>query len=191
MHLFSGAVSMFATERSMKHLRLRYFSYIFAGPTANFVGALLAFPIALERTTVGGLCKYFVVGSVLFGFINLIPSTSGEIKSDGFKIWILLFDRAKRDVLLYWFTLPVCVNEIRTLCRAGDVQRACEKADEFIKKSNMLPSVIAREDYRQRLVKFQAHFQELASQSLNAQVSVKALDSISTLNLAASDYLYN
>ncbi|HET8637296.1 MAG TPA: hypothetical protein VFL96_10635 [Acidobacteriaceae bacterium] len=188
-HLFSGAVSMSATERSMKHLRLRYFSYIIAGPATNFVSALLALPIALERTTTGGLCKYFIVGSVLFGFINLIPFTSGELKSDGYKLWIMLFNRTKRDVLLYWFTLPVRVNEIRAFCRAGDIQHACEKADQFIRISNGLPSVIAKEDYRQRLIKFQAYFQELASQSLIAQVDVNALDPIKTLNLAASDYI--
>lgn len=160
----------------MKHLRLRYFSYILAGPTANLVGALLAFPIALERTTVGGLCKYFVIGSVLFGFINLIPFTSGEFKSDGFKMWILLFNRTQREVLLYWFTLPVRVNEIRALCRAGDIQQACQKADEFIRMSNRLPFVIANEDYRQRLIKFQAYFQELARQTHIAQMDVNALD---------------
>lgn len=175
-HLFSGGVSMFATARSMKHLHLRYFTFILAGPAANFVCGLVALPIAQEQTTVGGLGKYFILGSVFIGLLSLIPFTRGKLKSDGFKIWILLFNRTKRDVLLYWFTVPARLNEIRVLSRTGDIQHTCEKADEFIKMSNKLPTVMANEEYRQRLTKFQTFFQKLAKRDANAQESASKLD---------------
>lgn len=162
----------------MERLRTRYFTFILAGPMANFTCAVLALPIALERTTAGGLAKYFILGSVLIGFINLIPFSSGEIKSDGFKIWMLLFNRTKRDDLLYWLTVPARLNEISVLWRTGNAKHAYEKADEFVRMSKKLPSVMANEEYRQRLIKFEADFQELVNRGNHAQSS-------SDLNLAS------
>lgn len=178
---------MFASERSMKHLRLRYFSYILAGPMANFACGLVAFPVALERRTVGGLGKYFILGSVLIGFINLIPFARGELKSDGFKIWVLLFNRTERDVLLYWFTVRARMNEIRALSRTGDIQHASVKAEEFIKMSNELPSVMANEEYRERLIKFQRTFQGLANRDTNTHKSASDLDPAMTLDIVPSN----
>lgn len=179
---------MSATTRSMKHLRLRYFTFILAGPAANFVCGLVALPIAQEQTTVGGLGKYFILGSVFIGIINLIPFTRGELKSDGLKIWILLFNKSKRDVLLYWFAVRERVNEIRALYRTGDIQHACEKVEEFIQISNDLPSVMANEEYKKRLIKFQTFFQNLANRGTNAHESASDLDSATTLNIAPPDY---
>lgn len=166
----------------MKHLPLRYFASVLAGPMANFACAALALPIALEKTPAGGLAKYFILGSVLFGSINLIPFNSGELKSDGFKLWILLFNRTRRDVLLYWLTVPARMNEIRALYRAGNIQHARVKAEEFIRMSNKLPSVMASEEYRQRLIKFEAFFQKLANSNSEKPESVSDLNTVAALN---------
>jgi hypothetical protein len=69
----------------------------FAGPAANLLSALIVY--ALPRSA-GVLRPVFLVWSLTIGAVNLLPLRTGPMFSDGYRILMLLFDRARGERLL-------------------------------------------------------------------------------------------
>lgn len=160
--LCSGSVLMRATKRAMSRTSRRYFMYLLAGPLANLGVALVAFRIAGQETTIGGIAKYFVIGSVLLGVGNLLPFKRKNLESDGRKLIALLFSKEKRQALLFELTLLERIQEVRTLYQEGQIRLSCDKAEEIAIQSERVPELMASSDYRQALKDFRSLFQRLA-----------------------------
>jgi len=139
----SGGVVMFATQRSMQGLGLRYFTFVAGGPLANLCCALLAIPLWENVGPVAGTVKLFSAGSALICAVNLIPFTRRNLTSDGRRLWDLCFSRKKRETIFYVLTVPERFNEIRSLHIKGNLQEACNRADALIEAGECLPDLPA------------------------------------------------
>jgi hypothetical protein len=160
-YLWSGLIVMQTTKTALVHARGRYVFYTLGGVLANFACALLALPIAIQHSSIGGISKYFVFGCIVFGMANLLPfrSRSLNFDSDGKQILTLLFSE-DRVAKLYWFTVPGKMDEVALLYRAGQVDVACRRAEEFLRKSD---GIEMNAEYRKRMEAFQSLFERIRS----------------------------
>ena len=90
------------TPETTDRLALRASLMFFAGPAANLLSALIAY--GLPRSG-GVLLAVFLVWSLTIGAVNLLPLRTGPMFSDGYRILMLLFDRARGERLLALLTL--------------------------------------------------------------------------------------
>jgi len=150
---------MQTTKESLVHTRRRYVFYMLGGVLANFSCALLALPIAIRHSSIGGIGKYFIFGCIVFGMANLLPfrSRSLDFDSDGKQILTMFFGK-DRVTKLYWFTVPAKMNEVTTLWRTGQVDVACRKAEEFLRESNGMEMSV---EYRKRMEAFRSLFEKI------------------------------
>jgi hypothetical protein len=161
-----------AQERAMSRTLLRYFIYTLAGPLANLGTALLAIQVAKQETTIGGVAKYFMAGSVLLGAGNLLPFKRKNLESDGSKLIALLFSKERRNALLFRLTLLARIQEVRTLHHNGQIQLACNKAEEISMRSERIPELMASADYRRHLADFQSELRKLALSSKDGEKAI-------------------
>ena len=101
--------------RHLSRVTSRYSFYILGGPLANMAAALLALPVALTHTTAGGICRIFVIASVGFSFLNLFPGYGPVGRSDGGKLYDIVFRPTRREELLFRFCIRMRLLEIRHL----------------------------------------------------------------------------
>jgi hypothetical protein len=87
-----------ATPGTTDRLAVRAGVMLFAGPAANLLTAAIlhaADPVSVSGA--GTFLRALMLWSVLLGAINLLPLRTGPFFSDGHRLMILLFDRARGE----------------------------------------------------------------------------------------------
>ena len=118
--------------------------FVLGGPLANFCFILIAMPFFRGDTGFANLVMLFTLFSVFVGALQLIPFKTLGRTSDGAKLWVLLFDRKKREELIFLFTLRARIDEIKVLSQAGQPQAALSKMEQLVSTAENiegLPSV--------------------------------------------------
>jgi hypothetical protein len=90
------------TPETTDRLAMRATVMFLAGPAVNLLSAVIVY--ALPGST-GTLLPVFLVWSLTIGVVNLLPLRTGPMFSDGYRILMLLFDRARGERLLALLTL--------------------------------------------------------------------------------------
>jgi hypothetical protein len=80
--------------RTTDHLAARAGVMLAAGPAANLVSGLMVYPFARSTSL---MSVAFVAWSLMLGVVNLLPLRTGPLFSDGYRILMLLFDRARGE----------------------------------------------------------------------------------------------
>ena len=76
------------------HLAARAGVMLVAGPAANLVSALIVYRLPRSNEAIPAA---FIVWSLVLGVVNLLPIRTGPLFSDGYRILMLLFDRARGE----------------------------------------------------------------------------------------------
>jgi len=100
MNVVSGRVLMQLT-RPDDRLRLRSLMFVAAGPVANLIFAAVLYPIAVHRSTLGGVAKYLFLANIFLAVVNLFPMKAGQRRNDGLQIFKTLFDRKGFEALRF------------------------------------------------------------------------------------------
>ena len=112
--------------------RWRCFGFLFGGFLANVTVALLALPFSHGQTQMANILGYFILISGMVGFAQLIPFEVLGSRSDGSKLWSLLFNRTEREVILFKLSFRARIEEVKMLSRAEQLQEALAKTEEMI-----------------------------------------------------------
>lgn len=97
--IMSGGVT--TLPRTRKGIRWKIFFSTLAGPFANFAAVfLLILWMMHKQSLMGGAGQIFVAVGAIMGVINLAPQQDHGQMTDGMRMWVLLFDRAKRERLI-------------------------------------------------------------------------------------------
>jgi hypothetical protein len=168
--LWSGSIGMRAKNDAQTRMLLRYLVYLAGGPLGNLGAALLALPVALHQSTLGGIGKYFIVGSVLFGVGNLVPLKRLGVESDGYVLWSLLFVTKRREARLYWISYVARLEEIVGLFKDNQAEGALIKARALICSGERLAEGSMNSDQRRVFLMMKAKFGE-ARLNLSSQPS--------------------
>jgi hypothetical protein len=108
-------------------LKWRYCFYFVAGPAANLITAFCVFKIMPRNNSLPAAIGLAIfLGSILMGFVNLLPVRIKTQMTDGRRIWILLFTRKRRDRMLMLLTF------------AADARRGARRA--FMADGRVEPS---------------------------------------------------
>ena len=103
--IFSGSANTLPTKRS--GLNWKYFIFVLGGPLANLSSAFLMLLFMVQKASLlGAWGQLFVVVGAIIGVTNLAPTQQYGQMSDGIKLWILLFNKPKRERLMairVWF----------------------------------------------------------------------------------------
>jgi hypothetical protein len=130
------------------------FGLIFGGPFANICAAILVLPIALTNTVTANFFAFFILASVFVGVAQLIPFTTSRWRSDGAKLFSLLFNKTMRDELIFLRSLRARVDEIKALSRDRLFQEVLNKTEELISGTERIPSFRKDVQGREKLIKF-------------------------------------
>jgi len=96
--IFSGGVT--TLPRARIGIRWKVFFSTLAGPFANFAAVFLMILLMVHRQSLmGGVGQFFVVVGAIMGIVNLAPQQHNGQMTDGMTLWVLLFDKAKRERL--------------------------------------------------------------------------------------------
>lgn len=161
-YFWSGAIVMRASLMALAGTRSRYAIYILGGVAANIGSGLMALPVAMQQSSIGGFCKYFVLGAALMGIVNLIPFRARGLNfdSDGKKLLNLFRNRSLIADQMFWFTFAARLEELRAPGREGDAESACRKAEEFFRDSRQ---VTMPEELRKILLRWEASYEKARS----------------------------
>jgi len=89
------------------------------------------------------------------GVAQLIPFRVKETSSDGAKLFSLLFNRRKRDELLFVFSLRARIDQIGALISAGQSQEALSNLEGFLKTAERIPDLPSNAPLIEKLSSFQ------------------------------------
>lgn len=135
----SGETRMSPHAADLSRITARYTFCILGGPLANLLTASIALPLALlTRGALAGLSMFFVIGSVGFTFLNLIPHKGLIGRSDGGKLYDMIFYPGRRERLLFKFCLSARLYEIRALTVKHRHHEALEVFDEQMRLAENL-----------------------------------------------------
>jgi hypothetical protein len=109
--VLTGAASTLPVTRS--GLRWKLFFSTLAGPSTNIAASVLAFEVMPRYgSRYEGLSMLFVLVSGFIGVINLFSSEEHQgTMSDGLRMWVLLFDRRRRERLISIIVLLADVKQ--------------------------------------------------------------------------------
>jgi hypothetical protein len=137
--LFGGQTIMFPPSAATSHLAPRCAFIFLGGPLANLLVAAVAWPVALTHSVAGGVCRLFVLASLFFAVVNLVPSSTPLGRIDGAKLFDLAFRPRYRAALLFGVRLLPRLNEIRTLSRAHRHREALDSYNEILEEGACCP----------------------------------------------------
>jgi hypothetical protein len=115
--------------------------FLIAGPLANLLVALTLAPLSSSPTLAGAFGGWLAIASLFVGIVNLIPLRTRTGRSDGAKLFWLIFSRNRREQLIFAFSLKARINEIVALSRGKNFKQAIEKIDELSTRFLRLPNV--------------------------------------------------
>jgi len=130
-NILSGWVRMQIT-RPDDMLRLRRLLFTAAGPAANVLFAVMLYPIAIYRSTLGGVAKYLLAASLFIAIVNLIPMNVGRLKSDGRHIFEILFDRKGFEAVRFQTRCSESAPKFRQLKDDGDWKGLKQLAEQLL-----------------------------------------------------------
>src|SRR5581483_3438142 len=101
--VFSGATRTLPVSKT--GLRWKLIISTLAGPAANLASGWLVFLVVPNNDSMSAAFgKLFVIGSVFASFVNLIPLQRHGMMNDGMRIWVLLFNKRRRERLIFLLT---------------------------------------------------------------------------------------
>ena len=146
------------------HGTLRAIGFIAGGPILNVLAAFVMLPLAIYGTALGNLCGVFLGMSLLLAAVSMLPHRIGMNTSDGSKLFSLLFNRAKRDEILFSLSIGVRLEEIVDLCRARQFEEGLKKTDSLLQRAALIRLFPADSEFQQRLRRLKASLErELAA----------------------------
>jgi len=108
--IWSGATSTLPTTR--QGLTWKLCLSTAAGPVANFVsGGLVLAVMPHNGSYLAGVCQAFIASAFLFGLGNLLPLEDRGHRLDGKRLFILIFDKRRRERLLSMLVLVADFKE--------------------------------------------------------------------------------
>lgn len=129
----SGETHMSPKVHDLSRILARYSFYILGGPLANLLAASIVLPLAFIRGALGGICGFFVVGSVGITLFNLVPRDIPVGRSDGGRLYDIIFRPRRREQLLFMFCIRAHLYEIRDLSFKHRHKEALSILDEQMK----------------------------------------------------------
>jgi hypothetical protein len=181
--VLTGATSTLPVTRS--GLRWKLFFTTLAGPATNIAASVLAFEVMPRYgSRYEGISMLFVLVSGFIGVVNLFSSAEHQgTMSDGLRMWVLLFDKRRRERLISIIVLIADVKQGKKIesldtygageglrVRDGSVQQAVANWVAFMRAnreesgSQYLESCLAASsaigpDFRNLLILEAARFQ--------------------------------
>ena len=126
-------------------------AFIVAGPLANLCPALVVVPLLRSDSVAANIGFLFLLVSVFFGTVQLIPFRTRGARSDGANLFLLLFSKRKRAEIVFLRSFLAHTDEVFTLYRAGQITSACDKAEILIRNCNAIPDLGSNADLMNRL----------------------------------------
>jgi hypothetical protein len=111
-----------------------------ADSIVNISVSFLVFPFAVRDNAIANVYAFFILISTFVGVIQLVPFDFKGHRSDGAKLYSLLFNKTKRNELIFWHSLQARVREMKELARDRRLQEVLSKIEEFISGTERNPS---------------------------------------------------
>ena len=135
--VFSGWVRSQPTKMT-RTLRQRYLTFVLAGPFASIAAGIVVLILSRAETKIDGLAKAVALGSLLLGSVNLLPLTSGKLRSDGLQAFEILSSSGFRKVQFSASFLESKDEVLRSL-HSGDFLKAKGIAEAVLIYSEGIP----------------------------------------------------
>lgn len=108
--MLSGGTSTLPVAKS--GLRWKLLLSTAAGPAATLLSGFLVLRLMPQRESfLAGVCQLFVAVSFFLGITNLLPIQHRGQMLDGMTLWILVFDKARRERLISMLDLVADVKQ--------------------------------------------------------------------------------
>lgn len=124
---------------------LQCFGFLLAGPVANILVALILARLSSYPTMAGAFAGWLAIVSLFVGVFNLIPLKTKSGRSDGAKLFWLIFSKKRREGLIFIFGLKARVEKFKALLRNQHFQEAIVSLDELIAGLSDAPNLQAEE----------------------------------------------
>jgi hypothetical protein len=151
-------------------------AFYFSGSLANFCAAVLVFPFAIRDTAAANIFAFFILASGFMGAAQLIPFEVNGVRSDGSKMYSLLFNKTKREELIFLLSLRTRFDEIKTLVRNHRFQEVLIKLEELIRGTETIPSFRTDEQGMGKLLKLRNNLQQHLSSAAGPPEAASDLD---------------
>jgi hypothetical protein len=173
-NLVGGLVSAQLRDLPGPRARWQCIAFIAAGPLANFCAALLILPSFLSQTALATMGQFLALFSTAVGAANLIPFRTKRGFSDGANLYWLLFNKHKREELIFFLSLTARVQEVKALCGEKQFREALSKVDEMIDRARTVAGLNEDTEWMQRLAKLRGTLEGQAAGITTSQPEVSS-----------------